>query len=298
MENNKFATQFKQLYPTDLRKMLRSSGLSVLYGLYKASGQIPPLLFKNRIQFIYFHHVLKEEEDNFHKILQILSRDHNFISYSEAVDRILKGEIDRPYIVISFDDGLKSCLRAAHIMKKYGAKGCFFICPEMVGETGFEKIKEFCATKLNKPPLEFLSWDDIEKLLKEGHEVGSHTMTHSNLAQLSIQEVQDEIGGSFDALTKKNGQVRHFSWPAGRFFHFSAKAAEIVFESGFISCASAERGCHSARAEGGYSNLCIRRDDIKAKWPLHYLLYFLARSSQMASEKNNQWPENWVEVVK
>ena len=64
-------------------------------------------LKKPRIQFLYIHHVFKDELKNFDILLKSLSAHHEFISYSEGVDKLLKGEIDKPYIIISSDDGLK-----------------------------------------------------------------------------------------------------------------------------------------------------------------------------------------------
>ncbi len=126
-----------------------------------------------------------------------MSLDHRFVSYSEAVGRVLSGDIDGSYIAVSFDDGLKNCLRAARIMGEFGATASFFLCPSTVGETDYQKLKEICSLKLHMTPTEFLSWDDVEAPLKEGHEVGSHTVTHPNLAELPVPQVREEAEESF-----------------------------------------------------------------------------------------------------
>jgi peptidoglycan/xylan/chitin deacetylase (PgdA/CDA1 family) len=296
LEHRRYATQYQQVRSADLRSVLRHIALSTLDTSYRITGRMVSALNIDRVQFLYLHHVFGDEEDSFRSLLRTLSLEHRFISYSEAVDRILAGDIDGPYIAISFDDGLKNCLRAAQIMNEFGATACFFVCPSMVGETDHQKIKEFCSQKLNKPPMEFLSWDDVETLLEEGHEVGSHTMTHPNLAQLSVQQMQSEIAESFELLTKRIGNIKHFSWPFGRFFHFSPAAARTVFDTGFKSCASAERGCHVARSEKKV-DLCIRRDHTIARWPVNHVLYFMARNSRRASMRSNQWPPGWIEIA-
>lgn len=278
-----------------LRTVLRHIALSIFAALYEVTGQMTSLN-KHRVQFLYMHDVLKDEEESFRRLLKALRHNHSFISYTEAVNRILSGNIDKPYISISFDDGLKKCLQIAQIMNEFGVKGCFFVCPSMIGETDDQKIREFCSQQLHISPTEFLSWNDVEVLLKQGHEIGSHTMTHSNLGKLPVQQVQDEIAGSFHLLSQRIGCVQHFAWPFGRFFHFSPIAARIVFETGFKSCASAERGCHVTRPEN-HTRLCIRRDNTVARWSLNHILYFMARNSQKASIHSNQWPEGWLEVV-
>jgi peptidoglycan/xylan/chitin deacetylase (PgdA/CDA1 family) len=242
------------------------------------------------------HDVSGDEEESFRRLLKSLSHDHIFISYTEAVERILNGNIDRPYVVISFDDGLKRCLQIAQIMNEFGVKGCFFVCPPMIGETDERKIKEFCSQKLHIQPSAFLSWDEIEALLKQGHEIGSHTMTHSNLGNMPVQQMQDEIAGSFHALSQRIGHVEHFAWPFGHFFQFNPIAARIVFETGFRTCASAERGCHVAQTQDP-TRLCIRRDNTVANWPLNHIRYFMAKNSRTASIQTNQWPEGWLEAI-
>ena len=292
-----YATKYDQVRLVNPRTILRHSALSMLATFSRASGQMSSSLNRNRVQFLYLHHIFEDEEDSFRKLLQVLSQGHFFISYSEAVNRILGGNIDQPYISFSFDDGLKSCLRAAEIMNDFEAKACFFLCGSMVGETDYHQVKEFCLQRLFLPPVKLLSWDDVDTLLKAGHEIGSHTMTHPNLAQLSAEQTQREVSDSFQLLTERVGGVIPFSWPFGRFSHFSPTASRIVFETGYQSCASAERGCHVVQPETGLTGLCIKRDHVVAKWPVDHTLYFMARSGQRASIQSNLWPEKWSEAI-
>jgi peptidoglycan/xylan/chitin deacetylase (PgdA/CDA1 family) len=292
---DRFVNNAEEFASPGLKSLARHIGLSALARFGEVTGKTPAFLRRKRVQFLYLHHVFKDEEEGFRRILGRLSRDHTFISYSDAVDRIISGNIDRPYLVLSFDDGIKNCLRAARIMSEFNIKACFFICPEMIGEADYHKIKLFCQERLHKPPLEFLSWSEVEQLLKEGHEIGSHTMTHPNLSHVSVQEMHDEIGGSFELLTRRIGRIKHFSWPLGRFFHFNLRGAKMVFDLGYQSCASAERGCHISNHSKKTSELCIRRDHIMARWPIGHILYFMARNCQVFSEECNEWPRAWRE---
>jgi len=220
----------------------------------------------------------------------MLSREHHFISYSEAVDRILAGKIDRPYIALSFDDGFKTCLRAAEIMKSFQAKACFFLIGSMIGENNYEKTKAFCAQRLHLPPVEFMSWEDVEALVKEGHEVGCHTMTHPDLTKLSFEHLETEIRQSYELLNEKIGNIKHFAWPYGKFSRINRTAVGLVFQAGFESCASTHRGCHVTQTKK--FDLCIRRDHTVATWPIGHILYFLAKNSQIASVRQNNWPQD------
>jgi len=298
IDNGQYAIKYSQIHSTSIRGALKHTALSGLANYYRLSSQFSKCLSKNRIQFLYMHHIFEDEKKPFRKLIQALIKSHNFISYSEAISRILTGNIDKPYIAVSFDDGFKNSMAAADIMDEYGIKACFFLCGSMIGQTSYSKIKEFCRLRLYKPPIEFLSWDEVEKLLHRGHEIGSHTMNHVELAKLSVEEGKQEIISSFELITRRIGYVKHFSWPLGRFFHFTSYMAKSVFEAGFESCSSAERGCHINQiAEGKSELLCIRRDLVVVKAPIDHTLYFMARSSRTASINNNQWPEGWREII-
>ena len=280
---SRFVTRYEDFRARSLRAALRHVALTALGAADTVTGRIGPALAAPRVQFLYLHHVFDDEVDGFRALLGVLARQHRFVSHSEAVELTLSGDIDEPCVAVSFDDGLKNCLRAAEILQEFGASGCFFVCPSIVGETDADVVDRFCAEKLDTPPTEFMNWDDLGALLAAGHEIGSHTMTHSNLAELSSDELDDELGRSFETLTARLGAVRHFAWPYGRFAHFTAEAAERVFRTGYASCASAERGCHVSGPPLRPDEACIRRDHAAAGWPLNHTTWFMARSSRRRS---------------
>src|SRR5207244_4865640 len=130
-------------------------------------------------------------------------------------------------VCFSFDDGLRQCVRIGQILNEFGVSGCFFVCPSLVGETNSAKLKDICENRFGMPAMELLDWDEVEQLLKDGHEIGSHTMNPHVLSHLSEWQVQDEVVGSYEFLTHRLGQAKHFAWPEGRFTHFSPTAARI-----------------------------------------------------------------------
>ena len=235
---------------------------------------------KNRIQFLYIHHVFDDEVNKLRSLLDFLFKYHSFISYSEAVQKLLANKIDKPYICLSSDDGLKNNVRAAAIFKEYGISACFFICPGIINEKNPEKIKNFSAEKLHFPPVEFLTWDDVEKLCKDGHEIGSHTMSHINIAGTDPSVVTSELQQSFDIIKSRIGNPVHFAFPYGKYFHFTEKARKVVFDIGYQSCSSAERGCHVQQAQPPVKeHLLIRRDNTVLDWSLDHIKHFLRRNA-------------------
>lgn len=276
-----FATSASQLPHRLFRDRARHAALTALSKSYSALGRMERGLSRPRIQHLYLHHVFADEIEDFRKLLANLSRDHAFIGYSEALDRISTGAIDRPYLAFSFDDGLKSCLAASAVLREFDVSACFFVVGGMVGAHDHEQIARFCADRLAMPPTEFMSWGDLEQLRADGHEIGSHTMSHRRLSQLGPSEVEAELGESHALLTRRLGTVDHLAWPFG---HFSDAPADIIDQgraAGYISCASGERGVHLRQSD--LPTLLLLRDHVIASWPAFHIRYFMARNVERGS---------------
>tara|TARA_Y100001958_G_C21248081_1_gene580295 strand:- start:7705 stop:8604 length:900 start_codon:yes stop_codon:yes gene_type:complete len=295
---NELTTTFKQWnkYKANnfrgfrLRGFIRDLALDIL-SLETILPNTKKFFEKPRIQFLYIHHVFDDEIESFDKLLKFLSKHYSYISYSKAVKKILNGDIDKPYICISSDDGFKNNLNAVKVMNKYGVKGCFFINPDTIGLKDLSKIKSFCNNTLLCPPLEFMEWDDLDYLIKCGHEIGSHTMNHIKISETNMNKVEDNINESYQILNKHFGEVLHFAYPYGRYFHFNKKAFDLVFNAGFISCASAERGCHISNNKNLKKNkLLIRRDNLVCNSNINHILYFMLNNSKKSSYKKNLYP--------
>lgn len=297
MQTTKYLTTSGQLRPTGARPLVRHLALSGLAALFKVTGRVSASAGESCVQFLALHSVFEDEEEPFRRLLRALSKEYGFVGYSTAVSKVLSGHIDGRYLAISFDDGFKNCLCAARIMAEFGISACFFLCGSMIGETEYRRIKEFCRQRLDCPPIEFLGWEDVEALVEQGHEIGSHTLNHCNLVEASGSQLQEEIAGSFELLQRRVGSVRHFAWPYGRFFHFSASAAKVAFDTGFVSCASGERGCHTNRGAIDKRMLCLRRDHLIPTWPLPHIRYFLAKSRRSAPRETELWPQGWSNTI-
>ena len=65
---------------------------------------------------------------------------------------------------------------------------------------------------LDHPPM--MTWDELRSLVHAGHTVGSHTMTHPNMAYISDTDAQIEFSESKRRLEQEIGQPAvHFSYP-------------------------------------------------------------------------------------
>jgi peptidoglycan/xylan/chitin deacetylase (PgdA/CDA1 family) len=283
-------SQLKKYKPVGIRGALRNVALDGLSFLDKMTTT-EAFLRKPRIQFLYIHHVFRDEEEPLRRLVQRLSKDHTFISYSDAITKLHTGTIDKSYVVISSDDGFKNNLRAAEILTDFGISACFFINPWIINVNDFATISQYCKEKLNFPPVEFLNWSEVDSIKKMGHEIGSHTMTHLNIGTATKGRILSEVDESHSELVVKVGEAKHFAFPYGRFNNFNEVGREIVFKTGFISCATAERGCHT-RNEIPLSidKFCILRDHIILDWNIEHIIHFLTTNSKNINAKNNLFP--------
>lgn len=270
-----------------VRAVARHLALDVLSVISRRKQQ--SALATNRVQNLYFHFLPESDTEQFLTLIRVLAENHVFIPYSEAMDRIREGDIDQPYLSISFDDGFESNIRAARLLADEGLSACFFVCPDMVGKNR-QYLEEHFSGDLGIEK-RMMSWDEIRSLVDMGHEIGSHTLDHSVLADLPPVEAQRQIEESKRILDSEVGETRHFAWPRGRFFHFGDTLATTVFRAGYRTCTSAERGAHLDTA--AMDNFCVRRENCVADWPLRHTLYLLARSVTKGRTNQGQWPTGW-----
>ena len=100
-------------------------------------------------------------------------------------------------VMINFDDGRKSqFIYAKPILDKYGFKASFFI---ICGRVGTEPSS--------------MDWQDIAELKKDGMDIESHTMTHTNLNKLSRNALKYEIAGSKQCLANHGYNTTIFGYP-------------------------------------------------------------------------------------
>lgn len=290
--DGRYVRSYAQTQRASAGALARHAALDVLSSQWRFTGRAARALERPRVHFLCLHHVFEDEELRFRDLLQVLSKTQCFVSYSEAVRRIREGEIDRPYLAFSFDDGLHSCLRSAEILEEFGASACYFVCSSIVG-ADFDTVRAFCAERIHMPPVELLGWADVETLLSRGHEIGSHTRSHRNLAELSRAELEDEIGGSREDFVRRIGSVSHFAWPFGRFRQMSVQAVSLVQQAGYASCASGMRGAHVLGEDSSPEWRCLKRDHCVAAWPIRHSVYLLARTSERASAADGRWPHGW-----
>jgi len=162
------------------------------------------------------------------------------VTMAQAAQRMTHPQIEWPQrpVVITFDDGYAdNFLHAYPAMARYGFVGVFFVPTQFLQD----------PPTAEHPDDRSMRWINLEELLKAGHEIGSHSVTHRRLASLSVEEVQREVGESKRILEQ---QLKHpitsFCYPSG---DYNALVKHAVEASGYLAACTVEPGANAPGAD-------------------------------------------------
>lgn len=133
------------------------------------------------------------------------------------LEEVRAGKIGLPPkpIVLTFDDGYRDFYTSVFpLLKKYHLKATAFIITGFVGQPAY------------------MTWGMIEQIDKSGLvDVGAHTVTHLDLAQLSTAEQTEQIDNCQKALEQHLGHtVYDFAYPSG---DYNSTTLRILQQAGF-----------------------------------------------------------------
>ena len=132
------------------------------------------------------------------QISWLKSEDFVIEGFDGLERRLITNQWPSRYVVMTFDDGHSSNLRAAEVLRKVGGQATFFL------------TKHFCQTRRD-----YLSKHDICELADLCH-VGSHSVTHPFMAKMSTEHICYELSNSKVWLEQLVGKaVTTFSAPNG-----------------------------------------------------------------------------------
>jgi peptidoglycan/xylan/chitin deacetylase (PgdA/CDA1 family) len=155
----------------------------------------------------------------YHRILPKNPEKNPLVVTTEQFEKQIKYLLRRhpQSFWITFDDGYQdNFLYAFPILKKYNIKATFFVTTGYIGQSkpfywdykNYTKFAEqdYCMT-----------WDQLRALNSAGMEIGSHTVHHYELTQLSKEEIMFELAESKRILDKELAQdTKTICYPRGR----------------------------------------------------------------------------------
>jgi peptidoglycan/xylan/chitin deacetylase (PgdA/CDA1 family)/folate-dependent phosphoribosylglycinamide formyltransferase PurN len=180
---------------------------------FELKGKAPIIIF-------YYHGVGNGAENWMTLPIEALSeqfayarRYYDVISLSEAVRRLKSGHNDKTSVVFTFDDGYRSCYKnLLPFCRIHDLPAALFVCAESA-QNGLRLLHD---TDKGYFRAELLSPEEIRQCVAAGMEVGSHSMKHEIMSQLSDTEARRVFVESKKILeTIISRRIDFFSFPVG-----------------------------------------------------------------------------------
>ncbi len=136
----------------------------------------------------------------------------------------------RAMVTLAMDDGFKSVFELAFpILEARGLPSTQYISSGLLNTPGH------------------MTTEDMLLMQAYGHEIGSHTKTHPDLALISAEEAREEIEGSRnDLLAMGATSVETFTYPFGS---FNDMTKQMVRDAGFIGARSVNAGFNTSESD-------------------------------------------------
>jgi peptidoglycan/xylan/chitin deacetylase (PgdA/CDA1 family) len=142
-------------------------------------------------------------------------------AHIDAITKAQAGPAERRDLLITFDDGGVSAMKAAEMLEKHGLAGHFFVTTNYIGAPGF------------------VSRSDIGDLRRRGHVIGSHSCSHPlRMGHCGSAQLVDEWTRSRSTLSDILGEeVGVASVPGG---DFAPRVAEAAAGAGYVQLFTSE----------------------------------------------------------
>jgi len=181
-------------------------------------------------------------------------------------------------VIITVDDGYNSFYtRAYPILKKYGFTATLFIYTNYIGSGGSS-----------------LSWGELRELVNNGMEIGSHSISHPNMASPKRMKygasyytfLEQELGKSREILEKNLGiNIRLFAWPYGSFNETALKKAIAMGYEGIITVIPGSMNLNSdifhIRRYGVYPSTGLELFALRLKMPVDKVIISTEEAAEM-----------------
>ena len=136
---------------------------------------------------------------------------------------------------ITFDDGFRNVFQnALPVLLKYNFTSTNYLVANLFSQTNsWDKDK-------GVPRAELMSIIEMRAWAQAGQEIGSHTLDHVHLPELSTAEAREQLVGSRQKLVEALGaDVTAFCYPFG---DFNVALQRLAQEAGYSSATTTERG--------------------------------------------------------
>ncbi len=231
---------FKRASKTFILGAYKRLGLMRLQEAVRARLQPP------HMTILLFHRVtdqispdgLTVGTDWFRDFCRLMKAQYHVVSLGELNRHLQSGQKPpRRTLAITFDDCYADNLNAARILHEHGLPATFFV-PTQYVDTPLRFPWDH-----HLPAMPNLTWNDLRQMAAWGHEIGSHTVSHADLAKLDDAETLRELVESRTKLEAEIGRpVTWFAFPFGGRENFRVEQVPLVRQAGYVGCVSAVGG--------------------------------------------------------
>jgi peptidoglycan/xylan/chitin deacetylase (PgdA/CDA1 family) len=225
----------------------------------------------NELLVVCMHSTPADRLPRFKEIAQDLLQQYKPISPEEVAQYFTnkKSFQNGPYILFTFDDGLKNNLKSAQILAELGVKALYFLVPDFVtasnGESYYRThIRPAVDNTIDHEPEDLtpMQLGELRALVGMGHSVGFHTKSHRLTSTMTDEEIDEELTDVHDVLGEFKSQIQlHFASPNNTSFsvnHFCKKEISKRFALHYTTFPG-------LNAEQGDSQFILRRN-IEVHW--------------------------------
>ncbi len=149
----------------------------------------------------------------------------------EDLKLLARGERpSRPTVFLTFDDGFRDNAEVAlPLALAYGFRPIVFVLPRHLEEgSGFE-WPEVAETRAAEPELmRSLTWAQVDEMIGQGAEFGSHTLSHRHLPELDDEQLAYELAESRALIERRLGACETVAYPFGEWDERVAAAARAA----------------------------------------------------------------------
>ena len=201
----------------------------------------PPLRNRSRAAvFLAYHSIASPgppftsvSPGAFERQLAILRRLGFASGVHDELQKLAHGKRDRRRLVfLTFDDGYVDNHHTARpLLAAYGFRGLFFILPPRVDDGGALRWPRVERRVRDHPEvMRSLTWPLVEEMVADGHEFGSHTLTHPSLLELDDERLRQELLDSRTRIKERLGACDSLAYPFGV---WSPRVAAAAADAGY-----------------------------------------------------------------
>jgi peptidoglycan/xylan/chitin deacetylase (PgdA/CDA1 family) len=161
---------------------------------------------------------------------------------TDAFRTVRSNKVRPKRLFVTFDDGFADVFEnALPVLRQHGFRSIQFLVADLLGKTS-----EWQASS-GELPGTLMDKAQVKDWLGAGQEIGSHTLTHPRLTEISPSQAREEISGSKKKLEDTFGKaVEHFCYPYG---DWNPDVRGIVAEAGYKSACITKFGVNTADAD-------------------------------------------------